>query len=355
MIKKSVISLLTLIALSARLESSKAVDDSTNKALNLETSIEEEKSDPQLQEQNFKTIDYADIQQEDYLADKFKLINPRDQNTNIKKISIKNEFFESIKIVLDPMHDNLREDLIKKELYLNAYENKEDIFVTRGIEYNVKVYNLYNEYLGDIFRPNIKSKNKLAISPFFLIKEITTKREKPILVNQSAREQNNDNEGLEIAKQDLKRTVDVNKLALGSSKDNEEDNFKPIIKSKNFQSELITEKQEEETEIFRTSKEQISDIYYAENNKTRNIKVANISDKTIRLNIEDRNGNAIGGGWTIKNDIYVPQYLNFKSVPVEIKSDAKLIIQNSDQNTILKKLAKELNIDEKGNYVWFID
>jgi hypothetical protein len=152
---------------------------------------------------------------------------------------------------------------------------------------------------------------------------------------------------------ELKHVADISQSGLESAK--EEDSFKPIAKSKNFQSELITEKHDEETEIFRTANKQINDIYYAENNKTRNIKVANISDKTIRLKIEDREGNSIGGGWTVKNDIYVPQYLNFKSVPIEIKSDAKLIIENTDSDKVIKKLAKELNIDEKGNYVWFID
>jgi hypothetical protein len=191
MIRKSIISLLTLIALSANVEAKEALEEDFDKILDEQVlpkeNEQEQEFKPQLQEQEFQTINHTKVKQEEDLTDKFNLINPKDQSTNIKKISIKNEFFESLKIVLEPISEIPREGLIKKEFYLNAYENKEDIVVTRGIDYNVKVYNLYNEYLGEIFRPNVKSKSKLAISPFFLIKELNIKREKPILTNQSAK------------------------------------------------------------------------------------------------------------------------------------------------------------------------
>jgi hypothetical protein len=389
MIRKGIISLLTLIALSAGVKAKEATESDIDEVSKEE--VEEQK----LQEQEFQTINHTNIDNKTNEEESFDLINPKDPSTNIKKISVKNEFFESIKVVLEPISEDMREDLIKKEFYLNAYENKDEVTVTRGVNYNVKVYNLYNEYLGEIYKPNIKSKNKLAISPFFLIREVKTKRDKPILANQPAREhnkdnENKDNENTETTKIQTKQTSQ--QTGLESSK-GDEDNFKPITQSENFHSELITERHDEETEIFRTTNKEsknstrdssgqvkqkpetspqpkeinlrsnkepvisqtVNDIYYAENNKIRNIKVANISDKTIRLKLEDKDGTPIGGGWTIKNDLYVPQYLNFKSVPVEIKPDTRLIIDNSDTDTLIKKLAKELNIDEKGNYVWFID
>lgn len=325
----------------------------------------------ELIEQEFRSIDLDngfDEKNEDSDG-KFKFVEQN--NTKVKQITIRNEFYESLKILLTS-EDN-KAELNDIEIYINAYETKNTINISKNIKYKVEVYNLYDEYLGHIYNANTQKNNKISISPFLLIAD---KKESP----------KEDGKTLKIkeAKEQVKQS-DENNEELEQPAE-----FQAITESTNFSDKIITHKETEETKIFRETEEKASELESKEitsaseipeteipkpkeieiNNKkinnfikpnsqldikARTIKVANISDSSVHIDMLDPEGKPIGGGWTIDNDIYVPQYLNLESKPVSIEPDVKLLINNIKSKEILTKFAKELNIDEKGNYVWFID
>lgn len=341
----------------------------------------DDKEVKELIEQEFQSIDLdADEEISEENADgKFEFIDQAAQKSKTKEITIKNEFFESVKVVLSS--ENEKATVNNKEIYLNAYETNEAVTVSKGVQYDVEVYNLYNEYLGHIYKANTKSKNKISISPFLLIKD------KP--------------EAKKAESKAIKEEPKKQEIAIKVPEEKKEDSsggFKSIKESSNYSHEIITHKETEETKIFRETEKKVTEEPKKEaeavkeekteipntkietcptpkeikitttsstkspskavtegDSKLRSIKVANISDDEIRINLIDPMGNPIGGGWTISNDVYVPQFLNLKSEPVNIEPGVKLLINNSKSEEIITKYAKDLNVDEKGNYVWFVD
>ena len=355
----------------------------------------------ELIEQEFQTIDLdanEDLNDED--ADgKFEFVDQSAQSSKTKQISVKNEFFESVKIILST--DDEKASIKNKEIYLNAYETNDSIQISKGIQYDIEVYNLYNDYLGYIYKANTKSKNKISISPFLLIKDKPAeKKKKPVLVNQEVKKQQVTIELAPVAEKpepELEKKPEEKKIVEEKVKEIKESvteetttGYRSISESSNYSHEIITHKETEETKIFRapekiipedknpkttekipklpeltetpspkditiTTTKTITNSINSSNAKVRGIKVANISDEEIHINLIDPLGNPIGGGWTISNDVYVPQFLNFQSEPVHIEPNVKLLINNSKSQEIITKFAKDLNIDEKGNYVWFVD
>lgn len=89
--------------------------------------------------------------------------------------------------------------------------------------------------------------------------------------------------------------------------------------------------------------------------QVRKIKIANISNDDVVIEIENQASEKIGNGWMMTNDIYVPEFLDFNSEPVSLEPESVLIITSSKSKKVITKRASELNIDEKGNYVWFIN
>ena len=369
-------------------------------AFSLNAAALDDKEQRELVEQEFQSMDLdaEEISSDENSDGKFEFIDPDKQSTDVKKIIIKNEFFESVKIIL--IAEDKDAKIQTQEVYLNAYENKNSIAISRGVSYTVEVYNLYNKYLGQIYKANVQSKNKISISPFFLITDKALKETKPILVNEKAKE--GAKQKIEIELDEVIEEQEKAVEALNKQLEEEvENSFRSITESTNFSSEIITHKDIEETKIFRettieketittvestnpskkeivekvievelpapkenrqgkkktspATTEELKQTIYQANAKVRGIKVANISEEEIHIKLVDPLGQAIGGGWTISNDLYVPQFLNFKSEPIKIEADAKLLISNSKSKEIITKLAKDLNIDEKGNYVWFID
>ncbi len=226
-------------------------------------------------------------------AKKITISSEKKVSKDHRFISVKNEFYKSIKLSLE-YNDKV------DEIYLNAYELLKDVIVPKNTKLNAKVYNIYGEFMGYIKQEDKKAK-QLRISPFFLIES------EPV-----------------IAKEELKEKLDT----------------KPEIKP-DLEAETKAEIKNPEPII--------------SSSIARYIKIANIGEENIHINIFQPNGNPIGDGWTISNDIYVPQYLNFQAQPIDIDPESELEILNSSQKLIAKKKAKDLNIDQKGNYVWFIN
>lgn len=261
--------------------------------------------------------------------------------------SLKNEYFESIKVIIESKLAT-QEKPTELEIYLNGYEQVKDIAIPAGTKFKVKVYNLYDQYLGYIRINEEKPESNIRVSPFLLvpadfdkknkkivteIKELQKAVDKPLLKDNIA-----DGNGPIIGKQD------VGLIATSSSpKDSKPQTAAP---------EPIVKPVAHETEEVKV--EPIEQVQEPVDSKPRKIKIANISDSDIRISIQKPNGEQVGSGWTIGNDVYVPQYLNFQSEPINVEPLAKLIVSDPKTQKVFSKQARELNIDERGNYVWFI-
>lgn len=209
-------------------------------------------------------------------------------------VSIKNEFPESIKLIF-----RYDEDRASLEFYLNAYENIDEVNLNQSIDYKVFVYNVYGQELGYL-RNSISGQKIIKISPFLLVKNYNFK--------------------------------------------------KPNIEELGPAAEIIFT--EEELQSFSgvaaVPKPKVVDL-----NLKRAIKIANISDRVVHLDIIEPGAKAIGTGWTIRNDIYEPQLLNFETEPVKLSSSAELRLKPESMGLIVKK-AGDLEIDELGNFTWLI-
>lgn len=232
-------------------------------------------------------------------------------------ISVKNEYPESLKVVFEAIGENI-------EIYLNAYEVLDKIALNKNSEYKIRVYNVYNDYLGYIRSPAVLV-GQLKISPFLLV-----------------RDSNVEAPAIKFVKEDKPASTQNGSIS------------KPL--------ENLTEKKETPNPIITDVLESIElkDEFAAEKKSLipiskRSIRVANISKAQIHIDIVDSGNEPVGDGWTISNDIYEPQFLNFQAKPIQISANADLLVTQIISKAIVKKKAKELNIDERGNFVWLID
>ena len=216
-------------------------------------------------------------------------------------VSIKNEFPETIKIIFQTeLNQN------NQELYLNAYEDLDKLSLQKDTEYQVYVYNIHGQSLGQL-RENVIDQTEIKISPFLIVKKY-------------------------IFKPTQIKVIEEAELILTTE---EEPAKQEELQPQTLVAEPVIKKAE-----------QIIDA-------KRSIKIANISDREVHIDIIEPGNQSIGSGWTIHNDIYEPQFLNYGSKPIKLSSSAKLILKPQNMKQSIQN-AEDLLVDERGNFIWLI-
>lgn len=244
---------------------------------------------------------------------------------NEKYIDIKNEFFESIKVVIES-------DSNTKTLYLKPYENLQNIIVNKKENYEVKVFDISDNYLGNLINIDKIKNNQLKISKFLLYpakanakknfkSEVieTTKTNLPKLTAESLEKKPSTNATVEteesLTMTEIQQNIDIAVIKIESEKGT--------------------------TEI-------------AENQ----FKVANISDFKIKITITNSAGEFIGTNWILNNDTYEPELIEFASKPIALEPDSKINIAYLNENELVVKektvFAKEITKDTDNNYTFLI-
>jgi len=271
---------------------------------------------------------------------------PSETKSESQKIlySLKNEYYESIKCVLEAsLSDSAKPEL--NEFYLGAYQVIKDIPVAVNAKIKIKVFNLYDQYLG--FIQYDKKETNIKISPFLLVpaefdlknkKVVSTIKEVQKAVDKAVlKDEIKDGVGLIIPKTNSSPVISViTETKTPSTKP------EPILRNS-----LEISAPASETPL-NTAPTPID-------TKPKKIKIANISDSEIHIIIKKPSGEVYGDSWSVGNDIYVPQFLNLLSEPIVIDSDSTIIITNTKTAKTLIKKATELNVDERGNYVLFVE
>ncbi|MBT6842427.1 MAG: hypothetical protein HOA17_01350 [Candidatus Melainabacteria bacterium] len=224
-------------------------------------------------------------------------------NQGTRFLSLRNEFPETIKIVFQT---ELSQN--NKELYLHAYEDLDTLSLQKDTEYRVHVYNVHGQSLGQL-RENVTEQNKIKISPFLLVKKYIFKPAQ-----------------IKVIKEEAKLILTIEESPVAKEEE---------LKSQAIIAEPVTEQAEPNLD------------------EKRSIKIANISDRDVHIDIIEPDNQAIGSGWTIHNDIYEPQFLNYGSKPIKLSASAKLILKPKDMEETVQE-AKDLIVDERGNFIWLI-
>lgn len=308
------------------------------------------KAEESLQEQEFQTIqtDNAVIESEKDFGYVISSL-PQEQapSPDTSFYNLKNEYYESIKVILEESFTDTPKTE-QNEFYLNAYESIKDIPISAKAKIKVKVFNLYDQYLGYIQYekkdPNIK------VSPFLLVpaefdqknkKLISTIKEVQKAVDKAVlKDEIKDGVGLIIPKSNP-----VSVTTLITETKNSNGNPEPIIRTPVAEITNPNALTDPKSNLAQTPVD----------TKPKKIKIANISDSDIHVIIKKPSGEVYGESWTVANDVYVPQFLNLQAEPIIIDSDSTIIITNTKSSKTLIKKANELNIDERGNYVWFVE
>lgn len=292
-----------------------------------EIKTEESKVAPEgLQEQGFKPITQETTAKPELTIGKELSTNP-----NLLEVNVKNEYPEGVKVVFQDLEDSI-------ELYLNAYETINKVTLNKRANYKIKVFNVYNQYLGYI-NNQLNPSGQINISPFLLLQDFVdaspnvkavAKSEPPTqVINQSKTQSTSSSEP--SVTEDKKKSSPTN-----STPSPIINPTAGIIEEANLKDEFSKNKTK------------------AEQRSKRNIKVANISSSSIHLDIAEPGEAAIGLGWTIPNDLYVPQLLNLKQEAIQITANADLLLTQMSSQDSMHKKASELNLDELGNYILLI-
>ncbi len=245
---------------------------------------------------------------------------------NQKLISVKNEFYESIKLVLEAADAEIK----SKEIYLNPYQIRNDITISKNISYKIKLYDIYDKYLGYLINTDTKSANLISISPFLLVQESTAKKPLPVIITVKP-----DNS----SKVEAAPTATVS--APTTTKTVEPNELKTTPTLSYVAATATTPVEKKETQSSPTS-------------EFKRIKISNISDADYHVDIHDNTGKSIGGGWEISNESYLPEFLDQEYNNIYVRADYQLVLTNKKDKEVTTKPIKELKVDEKGNYVWFI-
>lgn len=235
-------------------------------------------------------------------------------NPSTIEVNIKNEYPEGVRVVFQDLNDSI-------ELYLNAYETISKVTLNSQADYKIKVFNAYNQYLGYINNQGNAS-GQLNISPFLLLQELIESSPNIKIIDKP--------ETTEQAKTQTESTSEPS-----------------VTEDKKKSSSVIIEEANIKDEF---SKNKI----LAEQSLKHMIKVANISSSSVRLDIAEPGEPALGLGWTVPNDLYVPQVLNFQQRPIQISAKANLLLTQISTKDTMHKQANELDTDELGNYVLLI-
>ncbi len=243
---------------------------------------------------------------------------------NQKLVSIKNEFYESIKVVLEAADAEIK----NKEIYLNPYQVRNDVTISKNINYKIKLYDISDKYMGYIINTDTKSANLISISPFLLVQESNSKKPLPVIIT---------------VKPDNSSKLESTPIATVSTptpKTIEPKEFKtnPNASYVAATATPVVEKQEAQTAP----------------SGFKRIKISNISDADYHVDIVDHSGKNVGSGWDISNEAYLPEFLDQEYNNIYVRADYQLVLTNKKDKEVTTKPIKELKVDEKGNYVWFI-
>ena len=303
-----------------------------------------------LQEQEFQTIetDNALIENEKDFGYVISSLPPEQvTSSDISLYNLKNEYYESIKVILEASFSDSTKTEIS-EFYLNAYESVKDIPISSKAKIKVKVFNLYDQYLGYIQYE--KKDSNIKVSPFLLVpaefdqknkKLVSTIKEVQKAVDKGVlKDEIKDGVGLIIPKSNP-----VSATTLITETKNNNGNPEPVIRMPIPEISNPASAPDPKSNLAQTPLD----------TKPKKIKIANISDSDVNVIIKKPNGEVYGDSWTVANDVYVPQFLNLQAEPIIIDSDSTIIITNTKSLKTLIKKASELNIDERGNYVWFVE
>lgn len=80
-------------------------------------------------------------------------------------INFRNEFPHSIKVSISGTKDETL------SIYFEAYETKSGITLNRFKEYQIRVYDLYDNYLGKLINYDLASDKLIKLSPFYVIQD----------------------------------------------------------------------------------------------------------------------------------------------------------------------------------------
>jgi hypothetical protein len=304
------------------------------------------KAEENLQEQEFHSIEVENsvIQNEKDFGYVITALPPEEKKlSNNTLYNLKNEYYEGIKVILEAgLNSSEKPD--QKEFYLNAYQLIKDISVSSNAKIKIKVFNLYDQYLG--FIQYEKKDPTIKISPFLLIPAELDQQNKKIVSSMNEVQKAVDKAVLKDEIKDgvgfiIPKTNSVPANTITTETKNNSGKPEPIIRAPmTDNSNILVETKIDQAVV---------------DTKPKKIKIANISDSEIHVIIKKPNGEVYGDSWTVANDIYVPQFLNLQSEPITIDSESTIIITNTKTSKTLIKKANELNIDERGNYVLTVD
>ena len=100
----------------------------------------------ELERQEFKPIIFDSFQSTPDDTSLEEIAKSKDQKS--KKLSFKNEFFQSIKVILSSTNDF-------KIIYLNPYEQLDGISIQKSEDYKIKIYDLDEKYLGNLLKTDL--------------------------------------------------------------------------------------------------------------------------------------------------------------------------------------------------------
>jgi hypothetical protein len=275
----------------------------------------------ELERQEFKPIIFDSFQSTPDDTSLEEIAKSKDQKS--KKISFKNEFFQSIKIVLSSANDF-------KIIYLNPYEQLDGISIEKKEDYKIKVYNLDEKYLGNLLKTDLAKKEIVRISPFLIFPEINQKK----TIGQ-------DNVILKKPANTIEEKVEI--------KANETPTKYIEMTPKEIKVEPV---------VVESLKSQEPKALMLDNSGNE-FKVANISDYRVKVSIKKADGESIGTNWTIDNDVYSPEVLKFASQAVILEPDTNINIIYLDKDDQIKRevtiAARDIPKDEHNNYTYFIE
>lgn len=311
---------------------------------NTKEPIQEKVTEKKVEKTKEQELVKLEIKTEKKLADKQRFVD------------IKNEYYQSLKVELK--HNNKTQ-----ELYFNAYELLKEVIVSKDSNLTMKVFDVYGNYIGYIDEKDKNSK-ELRISPFSIIKaSIPEEKELELPKKETSFEEIKEISSAKIKEEKIEEPAKKEEVILVEKPEPlKEYSYK--AKSLKAPQPFIPEELKIKKPIIDSNgiemdddmSDEMLEMVSIDDKTARYIKVANIGEENIHIDIYLPDGSAIGKGWTVSNDIYVPQYLNFQAQPVDIDPESELQIFNTtSQKLITKKKAKELNVDQKGNYVWFIN
>lgn len=283
-----------------------------------------------LEKQEFKPILFEEDDNDDVVEENFqeKKLSKVETNKKSKSYDMKNEFFESIKVIFSSDNDY-------KIIYMNPYEKLEAIALNSSEEYKIKVFDLNENYLGNLINTNLKKQKLLKISPFLLFPELSVKSAN----GETARENI------------IHRTAKPRKIEIDSSKRTiRAQELSEIIKPKSIQVDTSTRLDPLEPESFQEEKKEI---------ETDQFKITNISNYDVKVTIKKASGESIGTYWIIDNDTYSPELLKFAAKAITLEKDTQITIQYLNQDESVKEeisfQAQDIQKDQQNNYTYFVE